>query len=307
MINYDVLIIGAGPAGLTCAIELAKKNISCLLLEKKENLAGTVCGDGVSAYSIELIKKIGISIDSLRGKTVYYKKEYRGNNSKTFSFYELFGSNYELGVSRDILDNIMLKYATEQNIPIVFNKPCKEIKKNDDGLYIINEEYGSRYLVYACGVTGGTNLGFHYSKDLPVGISGRISGVCTTLEDDTFHYFFSEKYGDGYGWIFPVGNNLWNIGVWSHNKKKELKELYYELEKKFFNEESFIYDRKPQGRVIGAGKFVMPDDSRAFCIGDCALSANSLSGEGISYALESGINVSNLIASQITKGMNTLN
>ena len=100
--------------------------------------------------------------------------------------------------------------------------------------------------------------------------------------------------------ITAGGDNLWNIGVWSHNKKKELKKLYFELEKKFFNEESFIYDRKPQGRVIGAGKFVMPDDSRAFCIGDCALSANSLSGEGISYALESGINVSNLIASQIT-------
>ena len=37
---YDVIIIGAGPAGLTATYELSKNNKKVLLLEKKENVGG---------------------------------------------------------------------------------------------------------------------------------------------------------------------------------------------------------------------------------------------------------------------------
>ena len=40
MENYDVVIIGAGPAGLTAAYELTKYNKKVLVLEKKLNVGG---------------------------------------------------------------------------------------------------------------------------------------------------------------------------------------------------------------------------------------------------------------------------
>ena len=34
--DYDVIIIGAGPAGLTCGLQLAKAGKSCLIIEQRE-------------------------------------------------------------------------------------------------------------------------------------------------------------------------------------------------------------------------------------------------------------------------------
>ncbi|MGK0701549.1 FAD-dependent oxidoreductase [Priestia flexa] len=35
--NTDVLIVGAGPTGLLAALELMKRGISCIIIEKKNN------------------------------------------------------------------------------------------------------------------------------------------------------------------------------------------------------------------------------------------------------------------------------
>src|SRR3990172_9034173 len=34
MSSYDVIVVGAGPTGLSCAIEATKRHLSCLVLEK---------------------------------------------------------------------------------------------------------------------------------------------------------------------------------------------------------------------------------------------------------------------------------
>ena len=40
MDNFDVVIIGAGPAGLTAGYELSKSNKKVLVLEKKNQVGG---------------------------------------------------------------------------------------------------------------------------------------------------------------------------------------------------------------------------------------------------------------------------
>ena len=53
--DYDVIIIGAGPAGLTCGLQLAKAGRSCLVIEQREELRGKVCGDGLSSHCIQAV------------------------------------------------------------------------------------------------------------------------------------------------------------------------------------------------------------------------------------------------------------
>ena len=95
--------------------------------------------------------------------------------------------------------------------------------------------------------------------------------------------------------MFPIGNELWNIGVYGCSGKN-LKQLYYKFERTIFdNSDNYVYLRKPKGAVVGATKAATKSEYMYLLAGDCAFSANYETGEGISFAIRDGINVANTI------------
>ena len=55
MKSYDVIIVGAGPAGLRCAEILAGSSLSVLLLEKEEQPVYKVCAGGITRKDIAIL------------------------------------------------------------------------------------------------------------------------------------------------------------------------------------------------------------------------------------------------------------
>jgi putative polyketide hydroxylase len=67
--EVPVLVVGAGPAGLAAAIELARHDISCLLIERRTVLSSHPRATGVSLRSMELIRAWGLESE-LRARSV---------------------------------------------------------------------------------------------------------------------------------------------------------------------------------------------------------------------------------------------
>src|SRR5215831_13162534 len=57
---YDVAIVGAGPAGATCAWYLARQGIRVLLLEKKSFPRDKLCGDAICSRALIHLKRMGV-------------------------------------------------------------------------------------------------------------------------------------------------------------------------------------------------------------------------------------------------------
>ena len=51
--NYDAVIIGAGLAGLRCALKLHQSGISFLLIEKSDSIGGRVKTDFLNGYTLD--------------------------------------------------------------------------------------------------------------------------------------------------------------------------------------------------------------------------------------------------------------
>lgn len=287
MKKYDVIVIGGGFAGLACCIRLIQHGMSCLIIEKNGNLLGKVCGDGLTASALEYLKMIDIDPVAVEGKKVFSKIIYRQGCRKEFFFSELFGTDYEYGISRDILIDFILSCALSNGASVAWNHNCRNItcQNNEycvDGLYFADE------IVIAGGVNGRRIIQTSLPKDLPIGISSRIQGECR-YSDDSFHYFYDTCYGNGYAWLFPIGKCTWNIGVYGCEGTR-IKQLYYDFEKKIFDDDSgFKYLREPKGALVGATKEKFDNVSLFRLVGDCAFSANYETGEGISFAIRDGI------------------
>ena len=52
---FDVVIIGAGPAGLKCAEKLGNSSLKVLLLEKNDEIGPKVCAGGLTGKGIEYL------------------------------------------------------------------------------------------------------------------------------------------------------------------------------------------------------------------------------------------------------------
>jgi 2-polyprenyl-6-methoxyphenol hydroxylase-like FAD-dependent oxidoreductase len=59
--DSDVLIVGAGPTGLTLAIDLGKRGVRCLLIEQKERPAFLPKMERINARTMEIYRRMGLS------------------------------------------------------------------------------------------------------------------------------------------------------------------------------------------------------------------------------------------------------
>lgn len=123
MKQYDVIIAGAGPAGSSAAIHLAAGGLSVLLVEQKKFPRPKLCGEFISPECQDHFQKLGVaraivcSEPASLTETVFYST--RGHQVTVPSSW--FGPRVALGLSRAVMDDVLLKRAAEVGVSVVEN------------------------------------------------------------------------------------------------------------------------------------------------------------------------------------------
>jgi geranylgeranyl reductase family protein len=123
MNQYDVIIAGAGPAGSSAAIHLAAGGLNVLLVEQKKFPRPKLCGEFISPECQDHFQKLGVaraimcSEPASITETVFYSN--RGHHVTVPSSW--FGPRVALGLSRAVMDELLLRRAAEVGVTVIEN------------------------------------------------------------------------------------------------------------------------------------------------------------------------------------------
>lgn len=296
---YDVVISGAGPSGCQCAEVLAKAGYKVALIEKNVNWRKP-CGGAVHSSVIDLYPQLKkLSIPKIIGVVLhsadYHKLEFKGA-----------GNEYSIIIDRLELDNIMRDAAVDAGVEL-FDKHLSfdYVIKNQKKVGIItkspngSKEYHGNIIIVADGMS--SKLAFKSGIRSKWKINEIAIGNCAIIEgnhqlDEECVYVYFKPY-QGYGWVFPLNKNRFNIGVFTFGKDN-LKHNIYDIYKEFIsNPKVKKYIPSPNSSILWSSSYAFPGEGvmekslytdNLMLIGDAGGFVSPISGEGIQTSVISG-------------------
>lgn len=311
---YDVLVVGAGPAGAACAYWLAERGRRVLLVEKKRFPREKTCGDGLTPRAVRQLHDMGLAAPLAEFHRYEGLRSIAHGMTLEMPWPEhpdLPGFGYV--VRRRELDDMVAGLAvkagvtfwqaTEAVAPIVEGGIVKGalLHRKDEGT---TEAARARYVVVADGANSrfGRELGTRRERSYPLGMAIR-GYFSSPHHDDPWiesHLDIRDREGNhlpGYGWIFPVGDGTVNVGVgllstfrgWKSVNTSRLMAAFQETAPARWGISPETSLCAPTGGRLPTGGSVLPRRGPTWLVaGDAAGSINPFNGEGISYAYETG-------------------
>ncbi len=301
--DWDVLVVGAGPAGSSAAFFLSKLGYKTLLIEAKKLPRAKPCGDGVGPRSVINLYKMGLK-DWLENSGFYKTELLRLvspfgaeliSNPKLADFEVIHG----YVISRSLLDYKLIELSVNNGASYLEGYPVTEVIKDEDdravGVKVGDSKAAkikSKLVVVADGSNGKVSRMFGQSLNTVEAIGYR--GYASNLDDQkhTASIIFTPQFPTGYVWIFPNAATKANIGLGTLGLKNgsdplNLKKSFDLVFDDLLNPGAEIESKKLGGAMrMNFAKRPVWFKGVAF-VGDACGLVSPINGEGISHAIES--------------------
>ena len=298
---FDVVIIGAGPAGCSAALTFKNSKYKVALIDKHSFPREKICGDGLCDRSINVLKKLSPS---------YYEEFLTLSPSrkinKTSIFYKsrkykVGFDNYGYIIERKKFDDFLLTLVKRDctNVSISENTKIINIEQKTDSILVYSangEVFSCKILILASGQNSTLKNFLNLTPDKNAESAFTIRAYYENVEDidsDAIEIHYDKNIFPGYFWIFPVGEKKVNVGFGlKYSQKVNMKRIFEEWInqpeiKKRFKNSTKLTDMKGSFIPYNTGNYNIAGD-RFLIAGDSASLADPISCAGIGNAMLSG-------------------
>jgi geranylgeranyl reductase family protein len=306
--QLDVLVVGAGPAGVAAALTARELGLAVLVVDRAVFPRDKTCGDGLTAQALRLLERLEVDVPALPGYEAVHETVCVSPSGHEAVLPLPSTGSYSGVITRLELDAALVARARGAGV---------ELREGAELVGLTDTATGIR-----AELADGTNLDAghviaadgHWSRvrrlrepDAPadLGTWHAFRQYFRGVEDRRQFVLFERDLLPGYAWVFPLPDNRANVGFGVLRGPgvtgKKLKQLWPDL-----------LARPSLRGVLGAGAepedvhrawpipaSYDPDrltDGRVLYVGDAASVVDPLTGEGIAQALETGILAGRAIA-----------
>ena len=293
MDRCDVLIVGGGPAGSSCAWQLRRHGLDVMVMDRSDFPRDKVCAGWITPAVIDSLQ---LDIDD-------YAKQHVLQPITAFRIGLIDGDSVQVkyraavsyGIRRFELDNYLLKRSQAR----LWSGQALKTLKRSGGSWLVNDEISAKLVIGAgghfCPVARfmGAKLGADEhaiaAKEIEFEMSPLQSDTCKVSGDTPELYFCRDL--KGYGWCFRKGNYL-NIGLGREGNHRLTEHLEHFCD--FLTQLGRIPAHLPHRfhghayLLYGYADRKLVDDG-LLLVGDAAGLACPQSGEGIRPAVESAL------------------
>jgi len=300
MVDAEVLIIGAGPAGSTAALLLARSGIDVLIIDRHQFPRSKVCGDALIPDATDMLKKIDLhSSVCKRGFSLSYLRIFAPNGDSI----PLRGEF--ITIPRILFDNILCNAAISAGARSDWNLSFDNCVPYDSKYKVQfrdvanNKHYlSARYVILA---TGANPIPLKaigvLQRRRPSGIAIRRYVTIPDRPEKELIFSYEKFLLPGYAWIFPLGKGIYNVGCGlfldGNPRKIKLPDLYHRFITKSPIARELLSNPKEQSPLEGAPLRTgfggsLPGKGSILVVGEALGLTYPTSGEGIGKCMKSG-------------------
>ena len=310
--RHDVIIVGAGPSGASAAALLGRKGVSVLLLDKARFPRQKCCAGMLTEPAANLMRQLlpdgsldRLSVGVATGCSIYHRRRLVA---------EVLDGARLIAVNRQETDAAILASAeragcqVRQGCKVIGIDPATPAVTLQDGT-----ELRAELVVGADGAGGVTgrcvdarrrwrrsNMGIGLKSELPLDC---LSPEVRKKVQKGLSHIYLGNVNWGYEWVFPKGDVV-TVGVAGlASRNRDLRGSFDRLVRAITDGGVRCEDLDLRGHPVPGGNFMRrPGRGRTLLVGDAAGLAEPITGEGIRFALRSGMLAADAISRSLAKG-----
>ncbi len=301
-----VLIIGAGPSGTACAATLHRLGHEVVVVDKATFPRDKCCGDGLTTNALRILEGLDFDPSRVADWQTCSDVEMRSFSGRKIDLpLPTIGGQFAAIAPRAQFDHALVEHCRDMGITIHEGCAFESITHHDtNGISVRVENLGELTVDYVVAADG---MWSPVRKSLGLSTPGYLGewhafrqyiGNVHGSANEKLHIWFDKDLLPGYAWSFPLPDNRVNFGFGilrtSDRSTKYMNDLWRDLLTRPYITETLGKHFVPEDRhtawpIPARIHDAVRSSGRVLFIGDAVCATDTLTGEGIGQALETGI------------------